>query len=163
MGPIELALLFSFIFFVLWRYRIQTDKLAIARRADMVPVVKAIMGDDNSSELLKTLSGILFVHSMDPWVLVKAFASWPFIVLLRKKDPAQGLSEEESKKYREVLKHFFKVNSVAAPHWYIVFVMIMFTLAVPFIIIGLIKRVWRSTMPSLESSLIRSSGFHNAH
>lgn len=129
MGPIEFALLTLLVLWVCVAFRTRTIQMALHARERMSIVVRDIVNDDKLPTELKKCALNAYMASADtafmPWLYRETFLNF-------KKDKAYKdihLHDEHSKVLENLMReHFYSVNMLVSPHWYILFSVSMFVL-----------------------------------
>jgi len=139
-------------------YRIATRRIALLARGKLVIVVNKIINDDNASDLLKCRAVATLVLSMRTRFVPAAICNNLFSA--KKKELKEEESEHELALKSVLLEHFFRVNLLAAPHWYLFFGFI-FLLAVIVISMGSVfrknEKIGYPTLSGLENAIIQPS------
>jgi len=125
MNPIEFALYISAAFAVIVFYKITTTRMALAARQSMVPVVNSIIHDNNVPEQIKEFAIGAFHTSARPDFLRRFI--WSIITKQIKADREKSriLSEHSKLVDKVIREHLFRINALAAPHWYFILFLTM--------------------------------------
>jgi hypothetical protein len=146
MGPIEISLLALFLFGSYTTYRIKTMQMAIEKREAMIGIVKDIVSDPTASIEFKKVAIGLFHLSIIP----SSLPSLIYYVVKHRKDPKKislSLNSDHQQKFEKLLnEHFFKINVLCAPHYYVLLFISFFLLV---LVVAPIS-MWRRYVTSLQ-------------
>ena len=138
MGPIEFGMLMVLLLAAMLVYKAKTITMALQLREKMVPVVRDIMNDDKLPPSIKMCAIQAFYGSTStefPRFLMRNLFSKP------EESDFKELSVEHQKVVSDLIReHFFKVNLVAAAHWYALLAILTFTLYLLSILWAFVRR-----------------------
>jgi len=133
MNPVEFAVWAFWALMSLVFYKILSMNLALAARESMVPFVAQILGDEKLPVEVKQFALGSFHLSLSPWFLPSLIWFSLFSFLRKKKVPQEFKNSEHAKVYDSLVRqHLFRINVLAAPHWYILF-LLLFAIVVVFV------------------------------
>ena len=146
MGQIEFSILLVVLFGVYSFYKMKTMELAIEKREAMVPLVNEILNDTTASLDFKKVAVALFHLSIIPTSL----PSLVFNVIKYRKQSTQyrlHLNAEHQQKFEKLLnEHFFKINSLCAPHYYVLLIICFFFL----ILVAAPVSIWKKYITAFQ-------------
>lgn len=123
MNPLEFALWSCLALTCFTYYKVVTMRLALHARSAMVPDIAAILSDDKVSSQLKRFALKALHDSASPGLVPRLFiGSIGREASAEVKAEAKKILDEHNQFNQVVIKkHLFRVNFLAAPHWYALF------------------------------------------
>ncbi|HEB92691.1 MAG TPA: hypothetical protein ENI94_04330 [Gammaproteobacteria bacterium] len=129
MGPIEAAAIAVVMMGMYTFYKAQTVNMALNARNTMLPVIKEILDDETAPEGLKIHAIGAFHYSADSSCLPKVV--WAVIKNrgIQQTDESPLSTEHVRLQSSLMSNHFRRINVLAAPHWYALFSLLFFAMA----------------------------------